>query len=381
VLLPQAEEPATAAGNRDSGEGRPPGAPRSRPLLSRLSRNHHLHFALLAALATAALITVAVPIARLPSRGGPAAEDTQAAARSSEPSPSPFTVHADGRSLTLSTRDTTVGQALAAVGIRIGRNDVVTPSPDSPLLPGADIYVTRAKPVRIIFQGQERLVYTHSATVRDLLLEFGIQPHETDRIFPALEAPVRKGMTVSYNSFRDGVEVSEEPISYVTVYQDDPDLLEGEQVLLTAGVEGLIRREYRITRLNGVETGRELVSEVTFPATDEVIAVGTRSPATPVPVLTLGGLECAAIMNVYATYYTAASAGGNVTATGTGVYRGIIAVDPSVIPLGTRMWIPGYGYGLAADTGGAITGNIIDLGYGPNDPIDWTPHYLDICIL
>jgi peptidoglycan DL-endopeptidase CwlO len=49
------------------------------------------------------------------------------------------------------------------------------------------------------------------------------------------------------------------------------------------------------------------------------------------------------------------------TATGAPVGWGVVAVDPSVIPLGTRMTIPGYGEGIAADTGGAIKGNTIDL--------------------
>ena len=87
-------------------------------------------------------------------------------------------------------------------------------------------------------------------------------------------------------------------------------------------------------------------------------------------------------MTVWATWYTAASAGGyGTTATGTIVQKGTVAVDPSVFPLGTRMYIPGYGYGVAEDTGGAIIGHIIDLGYGPNDVWDWSSRYIDICIL
>ena len=58
-----------------------------------------------------------------------------------------------------------------------------------------------------------------------------------------------------------------------------------------------------------------------------------------------------------ATAYTLAGH----TATGAPVGYGVVAVDPSVIPLGTRMTIPGYGEGVAADTGGAIQGAVIDL--------------------
>lgn len=56
------------------------------------------------------------------------------------------------------------------------------------------------------------------------------------------------------------------------------------------------------------------------------------------------------------------------TATGMPVGRGVVAVDPSVIPLGSRLYIPGYGNGVAADVGGGIRGNIIDL---------WFPTYAE----
>lgn len=49
------------------------------------------------------------------------------------------------------------------------------------------------------------------------------------------------------------------------------------------------------------------------------------------------------------------------TASGIPVAPGVIAVDPRVIPLGTRLWVPGYGEGIAADTGGDIKGNTIDV--------------------
>ena len=69
-------------------------------------------------------------------------------------------------------------------------------------------------------------------------------------------------------------------------------------------------------------------------------------------------------LTVEATAYTSQDPGvGTITATGATLRHGIIAVDPRVIPLGTKLYVPGYGYGVAADTGGAIKGNKIDLAY------------------
>ena len=63
-----------------------------------------------------------------------------------------------------------------------------------------------------------------------------------------------------------------------------------------------------------------------------------------------------------ATAYTAEDGGGDgYTATGQYLQRGMVAVDPDVIPLGSQLYIEGYGYAVAADTGGAIVGDRIDL--------------------
>jgi len=60
-------------------------------------------------------------------------------------------------------------------------------------------------------------------------------------------------------------------------------------------------------------------------------------------------------------YLPTDGSGDGITATGIPARKGIVAVDPAVIPLGTRVYVPGYGLGLAADTGGMIVGEKIDL--------------------
>lgn len=76
---------------------------------------------------------------------------------------------------------------------------------------------------------------------------------------------------------------------------------------------------------------------------------------------TIEGVPYSKVMTMESTAYTPNAGGWGITATGTVPKQGTIAVDPRVIPLGTRMYVEGYGFGIAEDTGGAIKGNIVDV--------------------
>jgi 3D (Asp-Asp-Asp) domain-containing protein len=321
---------------------------------------------------------------------------TQAALVMTRPYGVPFTVHEDGFTSTYKSAHVTVGQALASQGIRIGEADSVSPPPGSELSPGAHIYVHHAVGVRLVLAGNEQTVRTRAQTVGDVLAQAGIVVEAKDRVTPRLGKPVTANMTIKMTTVRDVVGVTEEPIEYESLIQYDAELARGVRLLAEGGEYGWVRREYQLRQVNGRETRRVLVSETVTPPKDEVVTIGTYvAPAlaggaavAPTPAVAgavatpQGDAGCARTLNVYATWYTASSAGGSgVTATGTSVHKGIVAVDPGVIPLGTRMYIPGYGYGVAGDTGGGIVGNHIDLGYGPNDVKDWRTRWVDICIL
>ncbi len=97
--------------------------------------------------------------------------------------------------------------------------------------------------------------------------------------------------------------------------------------------------------------------------------------------------EAAQEMTVTATAYTAYCAGcSGITATGIDLRSNpnqkVIAVDPNVIPLGSRVWVEGYGEAIAGDTGGAIKGNKIDV-FIPSqgEALNWGVQTVDIKIL
>jgi 3D (Asp-Asp-Asp) domain-containing protein len=305
--------------------------------------------------------------------------------------PVSFTLHEDGYAFSQAAPGPAVGDALAALGVAVSEHDLVSPDPSSPLLPGMHVYVQHAMPVEVAFGSERRIVFTRAATVGEVLAEAGYALEPTDLVFPSLESAVRSGAKITVTTLRETIEYQDQPIPFDTRYEYDASLPQGASAVLQAGVEGHFRRQYRVRSVNGIEVLRELVSEVVIPPSDEVVSVGTYVEPAPQPAPTPppavvagpgGELVCVRTLTVYATWYTAASAGGSgITATGVPVDKGIVAVDPSVIPLGTHMYIPGYGYAVAADTGGGIIGNMIDLGFGDDDVPDWHTRSVDICIL
>ena len=295
--------------------------------------------------------------------------------------PVPFTLHEGGfASMVFSSRPT-VGLALATLGSGVSRYDRVWPAADTPLTAGLHVFVQHATAVNLsVGDGRTATVHTHSKTVAALLSEQGIKLMDGDSVTPGPAAALADGMTVTVTVVRSVTEAEDTPIPFETYYRNDSSRLVGEYVEIQAGVNGYVHREYSVTYEDGAEVGRVLLSETVVQPDNRIIAQGTAAVAAAVAA-PAGDPQCGRTLRVWATWYTAASAGGGTTATGTVVRKGTVAVDPRVIPLGTRMYIPGYGYGIAEDTGGAVIGNIIDLGYGANDVKDWRSGWVAICIL
>jgi len=298
----------------------------------------------------------------------------------------PFMVVEDGHSLSLRSSALSLSAALRENGIVLRPGDLVLPDLDAPLAAGLSVYVHHADKVSVFLPEGDAVIYSRASTVEDALAEAGMPLGERDRVEPSRDAPLEDGMDVYVYRVDVGKFVEDEEIPFNTVARADPDLQWGT-TRRAAGQEGVLRREYEVTYENGEEVGRTFSREwVEREPVDAVVYYSGQDGVSAAGIPE--GLQVAQVMHVYATWYSPASSGKSpsspgygMTSTGVEVTRGIVAVDPSVIPYGTRMYIPGYGMGVAADCGGAVKGNIIDLGYPDGVTPNWSSRWIDIYIL
>ena len=141
-------------------------------------------------------------------------------------------------------------------------------------------------------------------------------------------------------------------------YERVDTLPKGEEKVLQEGAVGLDEVEEEIHYKQGdVIDTKELQRKTITPMQPKVVQVGTREVE-----VSRSYDRVREVITMEATAYLPTDGGGDgITATGIRARHGVVAVDPNVIPLGTRVYIPGYGEAIAADTGGDIVGNRIDV--------------------
>lgn len=293
----------------------------------------------------------------------------------------------DDAPIELRTRVATVAEALNEAGIALSPDDVVRPGLETLLEATNEVVVQRAISVRVIADGDIHTLRTTAKTVAEALASVGVEVGEDDRVTPGIHTLLKPDLEITVVRVVEEWLVETETLPFVTVQWAAPHLPQGETNVVREGRTGRLERTIRIVYEDGAQVSREVVSEVIAEEpVNRIVEGGTREARQTVQTPS-GPLEYVEVRRMEATGYEASpiSTGewsDGYTFTGLRARHGVVAVDPTVIPLGTRMYIPGYGEGVAADIGGAIKGNIIDLFFETyEEAIQWGRQTVDVYIL
>jgi 3D (Asp-Asp-Asp) domain-containing protein len=241
--------------------------------------------------------------------------------------------------------------------------------------------------VTVQVDGRTLWARTHREHVGNVLADLGVVLTGEDYTAPGLDSSLGEEATIRVVRVTERFQVVQEPIPFETAWQPDPDLEIDHQRVMQDGAPGIMEKRVRVRYEDGHEISSQIDDVyVRVPPTTKIFGYGTkiiiRALDTP-----SGPVEYWRQIRMLATSYSAGTAGTSPsspwygrTATGMKMGYGIVAVDPRLINLRTRVYVPGYGVGFAGDTGGAVKGKRIDLGYDDDNLVLWY-RWVDVYLL
>ncbi|MDA8218290.1 MAG: ubiquitin-like domain-containing protein [Dehalococcoidales bacterium] len=294
---------------------------------------------------------------------------------------------APGGSFVTRTRRATFAELLADEGIKLNGRETITPSLDSPITHDGHLTVRRFRPVRIEVDDRALDTKTKQPTVRQLLADEQISLGPLDRVEPGLDTQPEDDMVVQVTRVNEVVEEEQESLPFETLEDVPNPEIELDDTGYQAGEPGVLKRSVKVTYENGQPVDRTVLNEwVDKEPVPEVYYYGTKVVIREVETPE-GTVKYWRKLTVLATYYHNSTTGKDpsdpeygITRTGTTTRLGVVATDPNVIPLWTRMYVPGYGIAVAEDTGGGVKGKHIDL-YYPEGISSWGVRYPTIYLL
>lgn len=269
---------------------------------------------------------------------------------------------------------------LLEAGVELAENDFYTTADGDGV---SEIKVQREMTITINNCGQIVTAASYGEPLSALLEREGIETYGPYTVSPNLDTMVYDGMEVTIGNVVTTQEVYTVEIPYQVTQCEDPTIPAGQTQILVAGSVGQMRRQAEVVYENGQEVSRIVTEETVLEhPVDQLVAIGTGDPEASAQeasgklqigdgVITLPTGEVLTYTHsgiFKGTAYTHGIGGVDfITATGTTVHWGTVAVDPKVIPYGTRMFIVTndgeyiYGLSTAEDCGGGVNGNHVDL--------------------
>ncbi|WDV45987.1 3D domain-containing protein [Clostridiaceae bacterium M8S5] len=284
----------------------------------------------------------------------------------------------DGVEQNISTYKSDLNEVLRSKNIKLRENDYINVDKLRPVEDQSIIIIKTATEIKIIVEGKEYNYITYADTVEELLKERNIKYDTDDIIKPQLNNKITEDMVVKVDKVKEKIVTTYDEIPFGSEIKYNKKIYIGQKNILQKGSNGLTEIKKKQRYVNGLLQCEALISKVnTKEPINEVIEKGSK----PKLVVSRSGVNFKRSIIMKATAYdlTYASTGKRpgdkhygITASGMKARRGVVAVDPKVIPLGTKLYIESldgsknYGYAIAGDTGSAIKGNRIDLFY--DDP-------------
>ena len=292
--------------------------------------------------------------------------------------------------IVVSTLSNTVAEVFEEKEIEIDDKTTVSKDLDETIKNGDEIVIKRPFNITLKVNSESTPIVTNKTTVGDIINEYSSLIGEEYELENVTESTrLYNNLVIKVHVVTDEIITTTEEIPFETKKVENPEMEEGTEKVTQEGKNGVLqitKKQYyykgKVQKLE--EVGREVIEE----PVDKIIEVGTKKKEEPKQATaeaagTIDGMTFKKAINMVSTAYTPYDSGcTGVTASGMAASKGVAAVDTSVIPFGTKLYIPGYGIAIAADTGGAINGNRIDLCYNTlSEAYGWGRRNVTVYIL
>lgn len=279
------------------------------------------------------------------------------------------------KTLVHTTSETNPESVLEEAGLELAPEDTFTTAPGTG---ETEITIRRNQDITLVYCGKEVAVTSYGETVASMLERLGYTPYGKHVADVALSTMTYDGMRVTVDDVVQAQQTFTQDIPFETVYQEDASLPAGDTKVSQKGVSGQARITANVTFVNAIEKSRTVVTETVLQEpVKEVVLVGTgkagkgasKAPIIGDGVIITGDgeiLTYSRSQRFITTAYSHLDPGCDMTtATGTTVRVGTVAIDPTVVAYGTRMFIVSedgeYVYGIATAEDCGVSGRHIDL--------------------
>ena len=284
-------------------------------------------------------------------------------------------IDCNGEHRSVSLAKGTVADVLERTGITPAYDEVVEPALSTPIAENLTVKIYKGKKLSITADGKTDSVYVPNGNVCDVLTELGYKLSDDDILNVDRNSNIEDADKIVIKRVTYKNEAETQSVDFETVKKNSKDVELGETKVQTEGKKGEALVTKRCKYIDGKKVSSETVdTKITKEPVDKVVLMGTKGSNVSNPAGTFTDMNgnivaYSSVVTGSGTAYTAPA--GSLTATGVTAYHGGVAVNPNIIPYGSKLYIVStdgsfvYGYATAVDTGGALMAGtaIVDCFY------------------